>query len=198
MKKFGFLTMLLAVAIFTAQASINPVGGEIDLEKSTVEWVGKKVTGKHNGTIKLKEASLEMNDAGMLTGGKFVIDMTTLANTDLAGKDMQPKLEGHLKSPDFFNVAEHPTSTLVITKVVHRGTEGSYKVIGDLTIKGITKPVKFNAQFGEDGGMKVATAEVVVDRSEYDVRYGSGSFFDNLGDKTIYDEFTLNVNLVMK
>ncbi len=198
MKKFGISTLFVAVLAFAAQATVNPVGVGVDLEKSTIEWIGKKVTGKHHGTIQLKEASLKMDDAGMLAGGSFVIDMTSLKNTDLAGKDMQPKLEGHLKSPDFFNVEEHPTSRLDITKVVHRGTEGSYKVVGDLTIKGITKPIKFNAQFGEDGGMKVVTAEVVVDRSEYDVRYGSGSFFDNLGDKTIYDEFTLNVKLVLK
>ena len=191
--------MMLTAFALTGIANTFPgLGdGEVDIEKSTITWVGKKVTGKHDGTIKLKEANLEMED-GMLSGGSFVIDMTSMENNDMAGKDGAVKLMGHLKSADFFNVEEHPTATLVITDVVHRGTEGSYKVIGDLTIKGITKPIKFNTQISEEGGMKVATADITVDRSEYDVRYGSGSFFDNLGDKTIYDEFDLQVKLALK
>ncbi len=197
MKSIGLSLMLTAMVAYLGFADTNPIGSEVDLEKSTVEWVGKKVTGKHHGTIKLKEANLTMEE-GMLKGGSFVIDMTSIENLDMAGKEGAGKLEGHLKSPDFFNVAEHPTARLDISKVVHRGTEGSYKVVGDLTIKGITKPIKFNAQFGEEDGMKVATADILVDRSEYDVRYGSGSFFDNLGDKTIYDEFELKVKLVLK
>ncbi len=198
MKKVNLLFMLVSAFSLTGIANTFPGLGDgtVDVEKSTITWVGKKVTGKHDGTIKLKEGELKMED-GHLTGGSFVIDMTSMENNDMAGKDGAVKLMGHLKSADFFNVEEHPTASFMITDVVHRGTEGSYKVVGDLTIKGITKPIKFNTQINEEGGMKVATADIVVDRSEYDVRYGSGSFFDNLGDKTIYDEFELQVKLVL-
>jgi polyisoprenoid-binding protein YceI len=195
MKKISFSLLLFAAFAMMAMAT-NPVEGQIDLEKSTVTWKGKKVTGKHHGIIKLKEATLDMND-GMLNGGSFTIDMQSLENSDLSG-NMKGKLEGHLKSADFFNVAEFPTATLNLTKVSSRGTPGDFKVTGDLTIKGITKPIKFNAHIGESEGMMVAEADIMVDRSEYDVRYGSGSFFDNLGDKTIYDEFELSVKLVLK
>jgi len=196
MKKVVFSTMFFSLIAFTVLAVNPPVTVNVDIEKSEIIWKGKKVTGSHHGTIKLKEGALKMEN-DMLKGGTFKIDMTTIVNVDMAGSNGQTKLEGHLKSADFFNVAEHPVATLEITNVVHRGTEGSYKVVGDLTIKGITKPVKFNAQLSQENGMKVATADIVVDRSEYDVRYGSGSFFDNLGDKTIYDEFELNVKLVL-
>jgi len=127
----------------------------------------------------------------MLTGGEFAIDMTSITVTDLDG-GMKGKLEGHLKSPDFFGVENHPVANFKITKVVPRGTGGSYKVVGDLTIKNITKEIKFNADVKDD----MATANIQIDRSDFNVKYGSGSFFDNLGDKTIYDEFDMVVDLV--
>ena len=197
MKKVVFSLAAFGAFALSAMAINPPAEVMVDVEKSEVTWTGKKVTGSHNGTVKLKKGSLMMED-GMLKGGSFTIDMTSITNVDMAGSDGQGKLEGHLKSADFFNTEEYPEATLNITEVVHRGTEGSFKVVGDLTIKGITKPVKFNTQISADGAMRVATADITVDRSEYDVRYGSGSFFDNLGDKTIYDEFELNVKLVLK
>ena len=106
------------------------------------------------------------------------------------------KLEGHLKSDDFFGVANHPTASFVITKVAPRGTEGSYKVTGDITIKGTTKEIRFNTQLTEEMGHTVAVADLELDRTDFGLRYGSGSFFDNLGDKTIYDEFELSIRLV--
>ena len=146
--------------------------------------------GSHEGTIQLESGALEFDDNGVLTGGNFVINMNSIANTDMSG-DSANKLIGHLKSGDFFGVEKFPTATFNIKNVVSRGTPGSYKIVGDLTIKGITKEIKFNAQLN-DGE---ATADIKIDRSEFDIRYGSGSFFDNLGDKTIYDEFDLSINL---
>lgn len=182
----------LVLAMFTVAALA--AGPGIDIEKSTVKWTGEKVTGSHTGTVNIKEGNLEISN-GVLAGGSFVIDMTSITNSDMDG-EMKGKLEGHLKSADFFGVEAHPTASLQITNVQPRGP-GSYKVVADLTIKGITKPVKFNVDMGEADGMSTASATIVVDRSEYDVRYGSGAFFDDLKDKTIYDEFTLDVNLVM-
>ncbi|WP_394751211.1 YceI family protein [Spongiimicrobium salis] len=162
---------------------------KVKASESTVTWKGYKVTGSHTGTIDLKEGSLTF-DNGKLTGGEFVVDMTSLASTDLSG-EYKGKLEGHLKSDDFFGVANHPTSRLVFTKVKANG-KNSYEVSGNLTIKGTTKALTFDVSVY---GSK-ATATLKVDRALYDIRYGSGSFFDNLGDKTIYDEFDLVVDLV--
>jgi len=168
----------------------------VDPDKSIIEWEGKKVTGAHSGTIQIQSGMLEMLD-GNLVGGKFVIDMNSIKNTDIEGGGAR-KLEGHLKSPDFFGVEAHPKSQFVITKVSSRGTEGDYKIVGDMTIKEITKEIKFNAQLESEKGMTAVSADITIDRSDFDIRYGSGSFFDNLGDKTIYDDFTLRVKLVAK
>ena len=185
------LSLALAMVFGTALAHTEPAEvekKEVNAEKSTVSWKAYKVTGSHNGVVELKSGALMFED-GALTGGEFVVDMTSLIATDLEG-DSKAKLEGHLKSDDFFGVASHPTSKLVFTEVKSTG-KNSYEVTGDLTIKGITKPVTFDVSVY---GSK-ATATMKVDRAQYDVRYGSGSFFDNLGDKTIYDEFDLVVDL---
>lgn len=168
---------------------------DADITSSTVTWKGYKVTGSHEGTIDLKSGSLDYDTDGNLTGGTVVIDMTSLSCADLSGKSAE-KLVGHLQSDDFFGVANYPTATLVITDVSAKGTPGDYKVTADLTIKETTESVKFYAHVEEQDGKRVATADLKIDRTDYDVRYGSGSFFDNLGDKTIYDEFDINVTLV--
>ena len=189
MKK-TFLTLVLAVA-FGTTAIAGPIDGDkkqVNTETSTVTWKAYKVTGSHTGTISLKAGMLEF-DGDKLAGGEFTVDMTTINTTDLTG-DYKAKLDGHLHSDDFFSTASNPTSSLVFTKVKASG-KNSYEVTGNLTIKGITKPVTFDVSIY---GSK-ATATLKVDRAAYDVKYGSGSFFDNLGDKTIYDEFDLVVDL---
>ncbi len=168
---------------------------KVDTLNSNVQWTGYKVTGQHNGVVNIKSGALLYDDKGFFSGGSFDIDMTSIKCLDLTG-DMAGKLEGHLKSDDFFGSATHPTAKFVITKVIPRGKPGEYKVIGNLTIKTTTKEVKFDANLAEaDGGKIIATGDIKIDRSDFDVRYGSGSFFDGLGDKTIYDEFDLKVKL---
>lgn len=188
----GFFALSLAFSLgFVSPAvktyTVNPT-------ESSVAWLGKKVTGQHNGTINLQSGNIEFTD-GKLSGGSFVIDMTTIADTDIGNEGMRSKLEGHLKSADFFDATNHPTAKFVI-KEVSAGKGGSYSVTGDMTIKGITQSITFDAAASLEGDKVIATAELVVDRSKFDVRYGSGSFFDNLGDKTIYDDFTLTIKLV--
>ncbi|MEQ8904366.1 YceI family protein [Ekhidna sp.] len=186
--------MIKAFMIFAALLSSEAKETyKVNIEKSTVEWVGKKVTGQHNGVIDLKGGRLEMED-GKLVGGIFTIDMTTIEDKDLSG-EYKGKLEGHLKSDDFFGVEKYPTSTFVITKAVPQGP-GRYKVIGNITIKEKTEQIQFTANVEEKEGKIYASATLTIDRSKFDVRFGSGSFFDNLGDKTIYDNFDLTVNLV--
>lgn len=190
MKK-NVLSLALAIVFGASATASTPIDGEkkeVKTKESKVTWKAYKVTGSHTGTVDLKEGAL-MFDGDKLTGGEFVVNMASLISTDLEG-EYKGKLEGHLKSDDFFGVETHPTSKLVFTKVKASG-KNSYEVTGDLTIKGITKPVTFDVSIY---GSK-ATATLKVDRAEYDVRYGSGSFFDNLGDKTIYDEFDLVVDL---
>ena len=162
---------------------------EIKIEDSKLVWKGYKVTGSHEGTIKFNSGALIFEDE-VLTGGEFGIDMTSILVTDLEG-EYKGKLEGHLKSDDFFGVEKHPTANLVFKKVKPAG-KNAYDVTGDLTIKGKTHSVSFSISVY---GSK-ATASLKIDRTKFDVRYGSTSFFDDLKDKAIYDEFDLVADLV--
>ena len=187
---------LLFVAFAIAAHAGNPGEGvtlKVKTAESTIGWTGKKVTGKHHGTIDIKEGAINLSD-GVLTGGSFVIDMTSITVSDLTGNS-KGKLEGHLKSDDFFGVEIFPTATLVVTEAIAKG-DHQYDIKANLTIKGITNPVQFAAIVKPEGGKIKATANIIVDRTLYNVRYGSGKFFEDLGDSTISDEFELNVNLV--
>lgn len=187
----NYNTLFIALIAFSALAFTNPVNESktVDVEASTIFWKGYKVTGEHEGTIGLKGGTLEFSE-GKLSGGSFEIDMTSMVCTDMEGPYGQ-KLVGHLESDDFFGVANFPTAKFVINKAIAYAN-GDYKVAGELTIKETTEEISFRANVSDDG---TATAKIVVDRSKFNVRYGSGSFFDNLGDKTIYDEFDLNITL---
>lgn len=189
MKKIVFF-LLISAFVTSAQAQVYIVNAA----SSAIVWKGYKVTGEHTGIVKIKDGKLSFSN-GVLNGGEFTIDMNSINNTDLEG-EWAGKLVGHLKSDDFLGVASHPTSKLVITRAIALDTKGNYKIVGNLTIKGITKEVKFQANVKEANGSVNASGKITVDRSEYDIRYGSGSFFDGLGDKTIYDEFDLQVSLV--
>lgn len=190
MKKLFFLPLLAILAMAaTAVQNYN-----VDTNNSVIVWKGYKVTGQHTGTVKVKNGNLQLTD-GKLTGGSFEIDMNSITDTDME-PEYAAKLVGHLKSDDFFGVSKFPTAKFVITRAIPQDTKGNYKIIGNLTIKETTKEVKFPATVAEQNGKVTATGQLKIDRSEYNVRYGSGSFFDDLGDKTIYDEFDLNVSLV--
>lgn len=184
------LALSAVVAFFTLSFTTGEDKKEIKTDKSKVTWKGYKVTGSHEGTIDIKSGSLTFVDT-KLVGGEFVIDMTSINTTDLDG-GMKGKLDGHLKSDDFFGVANHPTATLVFNKVKpSKDVKGSYHVEGDLTIKGKTHLVDFDMVIE---GNK-AKAALKINRAKYDVRYGSKSFFDNLKDKAIDDEFDLVTEL---
>lgn len=188
----GVFSLVLAMVfgIATATEPVEDVKKEIKTDASTVSWKAYKVTGSHYGTLQLDSGYL-LFDEEKLTGGEFTVDMSTISATDLTDDaENKEKLEGHLNSEDFFSTENHPTSILVFTKVKSTG-KNSYQVTGKLTIKDITKPVIFDVSVY---GSK-ATATVKVDRTNYDIKYGSGNFFENLGDKTIYDEFDLVVDL---
>ena len=198
-----FAALIIALTGMFLDVQVDPVMNTdptkntkvvIDPAKSNLRWDGYKVTGQHHGIVNIGSGELIFAD-GQLKSGRFVMDMPTIEVHDLQG-DSRNKLENHLKSDDFFGVGSHPKAAFEIDKAIPYGTKGLYKIEGQLTIKNITKPIKFETQIDVKNGMTVATAEIKVDRSEYNVRYGSGSFFDNLGDKTIYDEFDIKVKLV--
>ena len=187
-------TLLCLSATFTAMAHHpQPGNTPIDLKQSTVAWNGYKVTGKHNGLVNLKSGNLQF-EGGKLTGGSFEIDMNSISCLDMTG-EYANKLVNHLKSDDFFGVANYPLVTFTTTRVVHQGQD-LYKIEGNLTIKKITKSIRFNTKLKERAGRKELNAQIKLDRADFNVKFGSGSFFDNLGDKTIYDEFDINVTLV--
>ncbi|CAM3307576.1 YceI family protein [Zobellia roscoffensis] len=189
MKKGVFsLALAMVFGVATATEPVAEEKKEVKTETSSITWKAYKVTGSHYGNVNLKSGTLVF-EGDKLTGGEFEADMTTLVATDVEGES-KGKLEGHLKSDDFFGTEKHTAAKLVFTKVEATG-KNSYEVTGDLTIKDITKPVTFDVSVY---GSK-ATATVKVDRTAYDIKYGSGSFFDNLGDKAIYDEFDLVVDL---
>jgi len=194
MKNTILLMGIIALTCITAKSFANHNESDltINTKVSSVDWVGKKVVGQHAGTINIKEGTLHLHN-GVLDGGKIIIDMTTIASTDLEGKTAQ-KLMGHLSSPDFFDVKNHNTTTLEITST--KNIEGNkFTIIGNLTIKGITKPIEFPATIEVKDGKLAAYAEMKVDRTLYDIKYGSGKFFEGLGDKMIDDEFIIKFKI---
>jgi len=185
-----------------AEAGATAVNYTIDPASSKVEWVAKKVTGQHNGSVALKSGELKA-EAGAITAGKFTLDMNSILVLDLPAEDeYNAKLLGHLKSADFFNVESAPESSFEIVSVepIAGAAAGAanYNVKGNLTIKGISKAITFPATINVSENNVAANAEFDVDRTEWDIKYGSGKFFQDLGDKMINDEFTVKFALNAK
>lgn len=192
-----FKNILIASAVVGALASFTiavKTNMKVDTKKSTLTWTGKKVTGEHTGHISIKEGTLEV-EGSKLIGGIFTIDMNSITCTDLDNKEYNDKLVGHLKSEDFFGVDTHKEAKLLIKSVTQKD-KNQVEIKGDLTIKGKALPITFPATVETDGKTLKAKAKIEVDRTKYDIKYGSGSFFDNLGDKAIDNIFTIEVDLV--
>jgi len=174
---------------------------EVDTASSKLKWVGKKVTGQHDGAIALKSGSFELAGSE-IKGGTFEIDMKSITVADIKDAETNGKLVGHLKNDDFFGVDKHPTASIKVKslKALAKPEAGktSHEVVADLTIKGKTHPVTFPALIETKDGIVKAKATVTIDRTKYDVKYGSGKFFKGLGDKMINDEFTVELDLSSK
>ena len=185
----AILTGLLIVA--AAMLSVAQTF-EIDIEASSIEWTGSKVIGGgHNGSVNLQSSTLTRAN-GKVAAGNFTIDMTSVEVLDLSGMK-KGMLEGHLSSKDFFHTKKHETATLTIKSI-----DGK-KITADLSIKGITHPVEFNHELNQNAdGTLTATANIEVDRTKYDIKFRSNSYFDNLKDKAISDTIEFKVKLVVK
>ena len=163
----------------------------IDTKLSHVEWTGKKIGGEHSGIISVSNG--EIKNENEKISGNFEIDMTSISNTDLAG-EWKEKLDGHLKSDDFFGVDKFPVAQIEILEAIPTGEK--YSVKANLTVKGKTNPVNFAATITFDANKITAAGELVVDRSKYDVRYASKSFFSSIGDKMIHDDFIVKFHII--
>lgn len=180
-----FFTLFTVVALNFALSA-----QDVNLNDSALKWYGADITGKeHYGSLKFKSGALNVSN-GKLQGGSFEIDMTSLAVEDLEGEWAQ-KLEGHLKSDDFFAIDKFNTAFLVLTSV-KEGSDNTFEAAGDLTIRGKTHSV--SVTFVPAGTNKM-TAALVFDRSKYDVKFRSASFFSDLGDKLILDDIKVEVSL---
>jgi polyisoprenoid-binding protein YceI len=161
--------------------------------QSRIDWTGRKVTGAHNGTIAIQSGQLTFND-GKLAGGAFVIDTTQIEILDVTDPATNAQFAGHLASGDFFSSEKFPEATLQIT-AIEGGSAIRHAVTGDLTIKGITHPIRFDLDISMQADKLIAAAKLSVDRTKYDMKFRSGNFFQNLGDNLIYNEFELQVNI---
>ncbi|GAB3193712.1 polyisoprenoid-binding protein YceI [Pontibacter aydingkolensis] len=215
MKKLVILASLASAVMFTATAGNTPNtttatevaapakarAFKVDVAKSDLKWHAKKVTGEHMGNISLKSGQM-LIEGSKVTGGTFVIDMNTITCSDIKDAEYNQKLVGHLKNDDFFGVDKHPTATFKITgvKPIAKAAAGqpNHTVTGDLTIKGITNQVSFPATISVKNGVASAKGDVTINRAKYDVRYASTSFFDSLGDKAIYDDFVVTLDVTAK
>lgn len=189
---------LIAVAALTAFAfkpeAKHATTYAVDTKTSTATWLAKKVTGQHSGTVNITSGSIVAEHAN-IKSGTFELDMKSIACTDLEAGKGKEKLEGHLKSDDFFSTEKHPTAKLEVTGFKAKSNT-EFDVTGKLTIKGITNDVSFPANIKMDGKTFVGVAKIMVDRTKYDIKYGSKTFFESIGDKAIDDQFEMNVNIV--
>jgi len=167
----------------------------LDTQQSQVLWIGSKVVGKHDGTIHLKEGKVYMKD-GELIGGKVVIDMTTIVVLDIKDEGTNATLKQHLESDDFFSTATYPTAMFEIAQVEKE--DELHKITGNLTIKDITHAITFQTSIAKQDGKYIANADFDIDRTRWDIRYGSGKFFDKLGDNMIHDLFNIRLQLITK
>ena len=194
MKKILFL---ITLSIFTFSAIATKPHTDhvrVDIHKSTVKWKGSKITEGHEGFIQIQKGVL-MIEHGTLVGGQISFNMKTITNSDIESEKYKAMLEGHLKSDDFFDVDKYPLSTISVTKATK--TEGNnYSIVADLSIKGITHSITFDAEVNIRKVAFFAKATIKIDRTKWDIVYNSGNFFKDLGDKLILDEIEFDIYLL--
>ena len=191
-KLFTYILSISIITLFSFTSHVNKINA--NKNNSTVIWTGSKPTGSHTGNVTLKDGHL-LFDHGNLVGGEFTIDMTSITCTDIESEKKNKYLVDHLKDEDFFDVNQFPEAKLVVNRV--KNLQGSqFAMNGNMTIKGITKPVTFNADIKINRNSYTAIAKIVIDRTKWGVEYKSGNIFKDLGDKIIYDDMEFDIFLV--
>ena len=188
-----FITVL--VGILTAGDTL-----QVDLVNSQINWSGRKVTGEHSGTLNLSEGWIEM-EKNIVSGGMLIFDMASITNTDIESPEWKQKLENHLKSEDFFHADSFPHAILEIKDrqiEFIENSKNSEQILADLTIRGITHEIKFPFDLTQSQKNFNAEGSVDIDRTLYNIQYKSGKFFDELGDKLIYDNFMVQFKVQTK
>ena len=192
-KVFLALALLLVGSTLTFAQHTMDKKSEVELTESKVMWTGDKPGGSHNGTIGISDYTI--NKDGENLSGTFTFDLATIECLDLEGS-WKEKLEGHLKSADFFDVATYPTATFNLTETVKAGD--NYLLIGELTIKETTKSVAFPAEIDFDKKTFSLSSEFTIDRTDYGIEYGNESMAAKLKDKIIYDDIDLKLDFSAK
>ena len=173
---------------------------QVDIINSTINWQGRKVTGEHSGTLKLSTGWVVMNKTTLIDG-KLIFDMSSISNTDIESPEWRQKLEDHLKAEDFFYVDSFPYAILEIKEnqpLSDKKSKANNQLLADLTIRGITKEISLPILFQQSDSNFSAIGTIDIDRTLYNIQYKSGKFFEKLGDKMIYDDFTIQFLLTTK
>ena len=200
MKQLLYTGALLLTPFFAfAGGDDAPTRYPVDAKASTITWEGTKVTGAHNGDIQVSNGLITVTE-GLISAATVIIDMTTINTLDLDG-GAKESLDGHLSSDDFFGVESFPTAQFELLNLnpLRGGENGAnFTASGKVTIKGRTDEVSFPVKVDMTDGGATISGDMVLDRSKFDVQFRSKSFFDvkDLGDKLIYDEFTIGFTLV--
>ncbi|HTB99425.1 MAG TPA: YceI family protein [Ferruginibacter sp.] len=186
-------TLITASSFISVNNKKTATVYQVDLVQSSLKWIGKKVTGEHIGNVKISNGSLTVNNNSIM--GAFDIDLSSITSTDVTDPASNAKLIGHLKSEDFFSVTKFPKASFVISTVKLKEKD-QYDITGNLTIKGVTNPIAFLATIKIDANTVTATSKITIDRTKYDIKFRSTSFFSDLGDKAIDNNFILDLKLI--
>ena len=208
LKKFLIPTILILFIVSCEKSSKNKIDTSLpkpslslssgdyimDNDNSSIKWTGRELSTKsHYGSLQMKNGSLTVNTDGTVNG-IIKIDMTTIDCEDLQGRS-KASLERHLRSDDFFSVESHPIATLTFKSEGGIGAGNKLAFNGDLEIKGISHPISFESEVKSVDPKVSALVDMTFDRSKYNVRFRSGTFFQNLGDKLIYDDIEISVDI---
>ena len=172
----------------------------VDIENSDIDWIGRKVTGEHSGTLNPSDGFVIWNGKS-ITGGKITFDMTSIQNTDIESREWKEKLEKHLMAEDFFFVDSFPHANLEIKnhrQTVDESSEVNNQIIANLTIRGITHEIIFPLEISQSKSIFYAEGTIDINRTLFNIQFNSGTFFENLGDRMIYDNFTIQFSLQTK
>ncbi len=195
---FTFGTLFFALNAVAEERADDKLVYQVETSKSKIHWTGKKVTGEHTGTLALFGGEVHSSGDELLAAN-VKMDMNSIVCTDLTNEQWNKKFVDHLKSDDFFSVEKFPEAVFMVTEFKSMNPDengNNYEVKGLLTIKGISNEITFPARVDVSGAEITALGSATIDRTKYDIRYGSGSFFKGLGDNMIYDDFEITFELV--